>query len=958
MNTDRAVLLRYRRGDEARRGSGLRVGRRFVLTADHCADGSDHRVVLGGQELPATVVVRTHVSAVDLAILEAPDLLEVDPLKCALVDRTVAALVRDCQALGFPRWKDAEGHSPQLAQADGNVPTAEGYRPDAAPDAPSFMSFKITTPLIQDVPVLAGELDQPGSQWAGMSGAVVTSGDGLILGVIRSHAPAEGVGSLTVTPLEALSELPTETAATFWAALAVADPRSLPSVPPTPGAITEPLAGLVEVLDEGQLPRMADLDPYRLRVAKSDYGDHDSHGLRDPYVPRTRNDVDSRLRAALVPGRFVLVAGPSKSGKTRTAFEAARECWPEAHLLAPTPGSLDKILSHPRVGDSGGELLVWLDDLDRYLTGTGTLTPTLLTALISRPGVTLVLATLRDERWEALRADTGELSADIRAILDSAHTIELQSTAEDSIEQAAAQHSYPKEALDGIGLAERLAYAPDLLLAYRHSASADPARHLVIRVAVDWARVGMKRPIPEPDLKSLTVAAVKDERPDLDITDDVLTSAIAEARKVLPGSRNAAMLITHHSAEGVRAYRAFDYLVANDNGQDGHPRAIPDPFWDESLRYAEGDDAIAMGDAAYYADRTTIAITLLGPAAAAGDSESMRKMGWLMGNESDPPDIVGSRNWLEQAIATGSTRAMINLGDLLANKLTPPDLDGARVWYQRAADTGDADAMVKLGNLLVDKLDSPELVGAQRWYTRAANAGSSLAMSNLGRLLAYKLNPPDLDGARLWYERAAEAGYSDAMVKLGNLLSDELKPPDLDRARLWYERAADAGDSDAMVNLGNLLSDKLKPPDLDGARLWYERAANAGDSDAMFNLGILLADQLDTPDVEGAQRWYERAAEAGDSDAMVNLGNLLSDELKPPDLDGARLWYERAADAGDSDAMLNLGILLADQLTPPELDGARLWYERAAAAGDSDAAVRLSDLLPNKQKPPISKVSE
>lgn len=56
-------------------------------------------------------------------------------------------------------------------------------------------------------------------------------------------------------------------------------------------------------------------------------------GLRDPYVARS---ADERLRLALEPGRIVLIVGPSKVGKTRTAFEARRNRWPQAQVLAPT----------------------------------------------------------------------------------------------------------------------------------------------------------------------------------------------------------------------------------------------------------------------------------------------------------------------------------------------------------------------------------------------------------------------------------------------------------------------------------------------------------------------------------------------------------------------------------------------------------------------------------------------
>jgi hypothetical protein len=57
----------------------------------------------------------------------------------------------------------------------------------------------------------------------------------------------------------------------------------------------------------------------------------DSYGDRDPYVSRSGQDVDTRLRTALKPARMVLVVGPSKVGKTR-----GDSCpLDRAHLAAP-----------------------------------------------------------------------------------------------------------------------------------------------------------------------------------------------------------------------------------------------------------------------------------------------------------------------------------------------------------------------------------------------------------------------------------------------------------------------------------------------------------------------------------------------------------------------------------------------------------------------------------------------
>jgi hypothetical protein len=53
----------------------------------------------------------------------------------------------------------------------------------------------------------------------------------------------------------------------------------------------------------------------------------DSYGDRDPYVSRSGQDVDTRLRTALKPAQMVLVVNPSKVGKTRTVSEAIRAHW-------------------------------------------------------------------------------------------------------------------------------------------------------------------------------------------------------------------------------------------------------------------------------------------------------------------------------------------------------------------------------------------------------------------------------------------------------------------------------------------------------------------------------------------------------------------------------------------------------------------------------------------------------
>ena len=104
-------------------------------------------------------------------------------------------------------------------------------------------------------------------------------------------------------------------------------------------------------------------------------------------------------------------------------------------------------------------------------------------AWLDRPGPTVLVATLRAEQRELLRGTEGELTREVRMVLDSATSIELGSTREDPAEQARAAAVYPQVGSRPEGLAEILAGAPELLRRYRDAATADPLLHTWSRPA-------------------------------------------------------------------------------------------------------------------------------------------------------------------------------------------------------------------------------------------------------------------------------------------------------------------------------------------------------------------------------------------------------------------------------------------------------------------------------------------
>ena len=356
LTTDRAVLIRYKRDSALRRGSGLHVGGQYVLTAGHCATGASYTVVVGGAEYPATVYVRSANADVDVAILECPGLPNVQSLRCATLGWDSPRWVRGCRALGFPLWKDGAG-GPLLAQVLGDIPAAEGVDPWVTPGTIPSLSIKITNPAIREHWIPAGELDQAGSPWAGMSGAVVVTGDDLLLGVIRGHSPAEGTGSLTATRLAAIASLPDDIVERFLSALAVPHPQQWPRlrVSDADGAKAAVSVGQAVV---GEIPR----EPQAF-VARETIG--------------LLAEAAERATVALV----CAVTGLRGVGKTQVAAAYARACasegwdlvgWVNAETRDTLLAGLASIAGRLGVADPEGDSVESARRLREYLqTVTG-----------------------------------------------------------------------------------------------------------------------------------------------------------------------------------------------------------------------------------------------------------------------------------------------------------------------------------------------------------------------------------------------------------------------------------------------------------------------------------------------------------------------------------------------------------------------------------------------------------
>ncbi len=240
------VEILHNRGDASHPdwsvGSGFFIGTNLVLTVLHNVDGRGELLVRihGKEEHPAIVSLQGD-KDMDLAVLEVPDVeVDIPPLRYGEVVRRAPAVVEQCWAIGFPHYKvlehepDKPKPPPSSAHVNGEIPTGE------------YLDQQLLTLKVRDSP-----RPQPqGSEWEGMSGAVVFSGDYIIVGVITEHRPLEGESALTVVPITALDRLPKAEATKWWKLLGV-DRQALVRLP------------VQDILD-----RFDPREPQRLKMSK------------------------------------------------------------------------------------------------------------------------------------------------------------------------------------------------------------------------------------------------------------------------------------------------------------------------------------------------------------------------------------------------------------------------------------------------------------------------------------------------------------------------------------------------------------------------------------------------------------------------------------------------------------------------------------------------------------------
>ena len=623
------------------------------------------------------------------------------------------------------------------------------------------------------------------------------------------------------------------------------------------------------------------------------------------YVPRDTDaaeaGVRARVAAAAERGGFVLLVGGSSVGKTRCAAEAVRALLPEWWLVHPAgPAEVAALAAA-----APARLVLWLDELQRYLDGEHGLTGAVVRTLLNSPHPAVIIGTIWPELYAAYTTLPGpgaDLHARERQVLDLADIVRIGAqfspAEQDRARAAAARDPRLQVALGaaGYGLTQTLAAAPQLIARWEDARTAAPYAWAVLTAVLDAARLGARAPL-SADLLRAAAPGYCTGQQQAEAPDNWFEQAMAYTTTKLHGAV-AALSPAGAGMRQVAGYAAADYLIQHASRERRSTR-VPASTWDAILSHLRDPaDTARVADSASNRLLYRYAIPLYRHAADAGDGDAARQLAWLLAERGD-------LDGLRARADAGDRDAARRLAGLLAAR---GDLDQLR----SRADAGDRSAARQLADLLAAREDLDGL-------RAQADAGDRSAANRLAKVLAGR---GDLDGLRA----RADAGDGDAAYRLAEVLAGR---GDLDQAEQILRSRADAGDRDGAYRLAELLAGR---GDLDQAEQILRSRADAGDGSAAYRLAEVLAGR---GDLDQAEQILRSRADAGDGYVGYRLAEMLAGR---GDLDGLRA----RADAGDGSAAYRLAEVLAGR---GDLDQAEQILRSRADAGDGYVGYRLAEML-------------
>ncbi|WP_169787756.1 tetratricopeptide repeat protein [Luteipulveratus mongoliensis] len=642
-----------------------------------------------------------------------------------------------------------------------------------------------------------------------------------------------------------------------------------------------------------------------------------------------RGEVQDHLARLLLAGTPTLLIGGSMAGKSRLGVEVARQVAGRRRLVVPQPpDGLAKLMGQ---GVPSG-VLVWLDDLERYLTA-GTFEPKWVDQM--RAAGTAVLATIRSQEREALypAGNSRNPAADVVGrfeavrLTDSPREREQIAARMPQPDLAAGVSRYGLGAFIGGGYLARERYL-DGLDTHRLGTA-------MVRLAMDWRRTGLDD-IPGDQIERLVTRYVDDQwRSDPGETE---SEALSWATDRVHG---VVQLLERATDD---TYRVADYLLDN---VDSDVADIPEEVWDHAVQAAATPlQMVAVALRAEEAHRPSAARTAFQRAIASGHEVAGVAWARLGVLEVEAGDVAAARAAYEAAIASGNEMAMglawSSLGDL---EVEAGDVAAARAAYGAAITTGNGAAVGLAAHRLgVLEVEAGDVVAARAAYEAAIASGNEAAVGLGGYSLGVlEVEAGDVAAARAAYQAAIASGHQEMTGWAGSRLGVlEAEEGEVAAARAAYRAAIASGNEKvvglAWASLGDL---ETEAGEVAAARAAYEAAIASGHEGAVGLAGYRLGDlEVEEGEVAAARAAYQGAIVSGDEAAVGLAGHSLGNlESEAGNVAAARAAYQAAVAGGNQATVGPAGYSLGGlEAKAGNVAAAQAAYQAAIASGHETMA--------------------
>ena len=666
--------------------------------------------------------------------------------------------------------------------------------------------------------------------------------------------------------------------------------------------------------------------------------------------------VRAKIAAAALRGGFVVLVGGSSVGKSRCAAEAVKALLPEWQLLHPAGlAEISALAQAPQPS-----VVLWLDELQRYLDGEHGLTCGAMRTLLNARHPIVIVGTLWPDLYTAYTAQPIPGSPDpyarAREVLELATFVrigpEFSPAEQGRARAAAARDPRLRVALraTGYGLTQTLAAAPQLVARWQDAQVFAPYARALLTAALDTARLGARAPLSSDFLRAATPNYCTSQQ-QAEAPDAWFEEALGYATEKLHGA--AAALSPAGAGMGwVVGYVVADYLLQYVS-RERHASRVPAGTWDaivshisdpaDNARLAasaesrllnsyavllyqhatDGDWSASERLATLLAKREELGRLRIQPGTDHGSFRNTQA--WLLAGKGDLDGLRALADAGEQSdegqLLRSSDDAAFWLAGLLDRR---GDTEGALAVLRARAEAGNTLAVFQLCNLLESQGDLDGL-------RTLANAGEHLAASRLARVLEER---GDLRNAMQVLQASLEAGDHYAAEQLCNLLE---KQEDLDGLRAL----ADDGSKVAVDRLAKVLE---KHGHLTDAI--QQRRAQAEDG-AWFAAGLLAELLVKSGDIDGAVQVLRTEARAGHPIASESAAERLAELLvKRGDIDAAiEVLRAQPETRSRFAAERTAGRLVELLVMRGDIDGAVQVLGAQADAGNVSAARRLTELL-------------